>query len=126
MDECDIRDQCAILGAAPWSHLRRDHREWSHQLAMETWAQSSAPTRSNAANIAMRVGLGNSFANYFTDVPRWLRHDSGRTVIRLSGWGDDRPCYTYSTKTNQVNETQPPEAVLYARTRTDDNAFPRC
>lgn len=93
---------------------------------METWAQSSAPTRSNAANIAMRVGLGNSFANYFTDVPRWLRHDSGRTVIRLSGWGDDRPCYTYSTKTNQVNETQPPEAVLYARTRTDDNAFPRC
>jgi len=90
---------------------------------METRAQSSAPTRSNAANIAMRVGLGNSFANYFTDVPRWLRHDSGWTVIRLGG---DRPCYAYGTITNQVNETQPPEAVLYARTRTDDNAFPRC
>ena len=90
---------------------------------METRAQSSAPTRSKAANIAMRVGLGNSFANYFTDVPRWLRHDSGWAVSVCLG-GMIAPATR--TITNQVNETQPPEAVLYARTRTDDNAFPRC
>jgi len=93
---------------------------------METRAQSSAPTRSNAANIAMRVGLGNSFVNYFTDVPLWLRHDSGWAESVCLGVWDDRPCYAYCAITNQVNETQPPEAVLYARTRADDNAFPRC
>ena len=59
-------------------------------------------------------GTRNSFASYFTDAPCWFAPRLRMGYIRLFGFRreDDRPATR--TITNPVNETQPPEAVLYA------------
>jgi|SRR5712675_2404302 len=122
MQERDIRDQRAILGVAPSSRLRRDHREWSNQLAMETRAQTPHPqqSRENRDTIELRSLFRELFISPTRLVGCATTPDGLYPSVWVGGW---MIAPATCTITNQVSET--PATRSSSQPRVDDNAFPK-